>query len=398
MPAKPSLRTFFFWIHLAAGTVASLPIFAMCATGVVMMYQSQTEVWVDHWGIKSHPPMRKTLALNIEDLILEARRRWGVAPESITIFPGVTQPVEIYLNRKLGSFYLDAYSGTLIGQPSQKIHQFFQRVKEWHVSLGVSGAHRPMFHRLIVIADAALLLLAIAGIYLWVPRQWTWVHLRPVILFQWGKTGRARDFNWHNALGIWSVIPIIVMAWTGLAMSGGWASRLTYRVTDTLDRSTAREGAVITIVQPNYEAGPMNMPRSNLDTLLSRAKQHSAQWKAITMYLPHDDLTPVDFAIDMSGYRGIGKIAALELDRFGQVLSFTEAGGKGIQAATFIRYGHTGEAWGVAGQTIAGTASLAGTILVWTGVALSLRRLRNWKARRSPIRYPSRRLQNELGP
>jgi hypothetical protein len=82
----------------------------------------------------------------------------------------------------------------------------------------------------------------------------------------------------------------------------------------------------------------------------------------MTMEVPHHDSDAVDFAIDMSGYTGIGKSSALELDRTGKVVVFTPAGSGGIPAPTFIWYGHTGEALGVAGQTIAGAARRTKTV------------------------------------
>jgi uncharacterized iron-regulated membrane protein len=54
-----------------------------------------------------------------------------------------------------------------------------------------------------------------------------------------------------------------------------------------------------------------------------------------------------------------------------------------VTARRFIRYGHTGELWGVPGQTIAGLASLGGAFLVWTGIALSMRRFRSWRTLRN---------------
>ena len=41
----------------------------------------------------------------------------------------------------------------------------------------------------------------------------------------------------------------------------------------------------------------------------------------------------------------------------------------------YIRFLHSGEIYGIVGQTIAGLASLATLVLVWTGFALAWRRL-----------------------
>jgi uncharacterized iron-regulated membrane protein len=40
-----------------------------------------------------------------------------------------------------------------------------------------------------------------------------------------------------------------------------------------------------------------------------------------------------------------------------------------------IRFLHTGEALGLAGQTVAGVVSLTSVVMVWTGLALAYRRL-----------------------
>jgi len=48
----------------------------------------------------------------------------------------------------------------------------------------------------------------------------------------------------------------------------------------------------------------------------------------------------------------------------------------------WIRFVHTGEQYGLLGSTIAGLASLAAAFLVYTGLALSLRRLQEYLQRR----------------
>jgi uncharacterized iron-regulated membrane protein len=46
-----------------------------------------------------------------------------------------------------------------------------------------------------------------------------------------------------------------------------------------------------------------------------------------------------------------------------------------------LRFAHTGEYWGLPGQTIAGLASAVACVLVWTGLALAWRRFVAWRAR-----------------
>jgi len=56
--------------------------------------------------------------------------------------------------------------------------------------------------------------------------------------------------------------------------------------------------------------------------------------------------------------------------------------GPGRRLRSLMRFAHTGEVLGLAGQTVAGLASAGAVVLVWTGIALALRRGRAWLARR----------------
>ncbi|MBC8167351.1 MAG: PepSY domain-containing protein, partial [Bryobacteraceae bacterium] len=58
----------------------------------------------------------------------------------------------------------------------------------------------------------------------------------------------------------------------------------------------------------------------------------------------------------------------------------------GRRFRTWLRFVHTGEYYGLPGQTVAGLASAGAAVLVWTGIALTLNRFRAWRARRKTVR------------
>ncbi|MBC7927004.1 MAG: PepSY domain-containing protein, partial [Bryobacteraceae bacterium] len=58
----------------------------------------------------------------------------------------------------------------------------------------------------------------------------------------------------------------------------------------------------------------------------------------------------------------------------------------GRRFRTWLRFVHTGEFYGLPGQTIAGIASAGAAVLVWTGISLSLSRFRAWRARKKTAR------------
>ena len=76
---------------------------------------------------------------------------------------------------------------------------------DWHRALGFSGDNRAIGRAITGAGNAAFLFLALSGLYLWWPRKWTARVLRKSIWFRRGLSSRARDFNWHNVIGFWSL-------------------------------------------------------------------------------------------------------------------------------------------------------------------------------------------------
>ena len=130
---------------------------------------------------------------------------------------------------------------------------------------------------------------------------------------------------------------------------------------------------------------PDDLDLSGLDGLWAKAASQTAEWRLLTMRLPSSDKAPVTFQIDR-GYPGQPqKRLTLAYDRQSGELKSRESYADldaGRRARTWLRFAHTGEFYGIAGQTIAGIASAAGVVLTYTGIALSLRRLSAWRVRR----------------
>ena len=57
-----------------------------------------------------------------------------------------------------------------------------------------------------------------------------------------GVTGKARDFNWHNVIGIWSAVPLFFVVLTAIPMSYTWGNNLIYRMTGTEPPAFGRSG------------------------------------------------------------------------------------------------------------------------------------------------------------
>jgi uncharacterized iron-regulated membrane protein len=166
---------------------------------------------------------------------------------------------------------------------------------------------------------------------------------------------------------------------SGAVISYPWASDLVYRL--------AGEA-------PPAARGPAGGPRpgerapappdlTGLDALVARAEGQVEGWKSLTLRFP-SGAAPAVFTIDRGDGGRPEMRAQLTLDRrTGEVVRFEPFAQQsaGRRARTWLRFAHTGEAAGLLGQAVAGLASAGAAVLVWTGLALSWRRFRAWRAR-----------------
>ena len=102
---------------------------------------------------------------------------------------------------------------------------FFRKMTDWHRWLGVTGEGRATARMITGACNLAFLFLVVSGFYLWLPRIWTWRQVRAVAWFRGGLRGKARDFNWHNAIGLWTAVPLFIVVLSGVVISYPWAEQ-----------------------------------------------------------------------------------------------------------------------------------------------------------------------------
>lgn len=375
------LRRVLFWTHLAAGSLAGGVIFTLCVTGVLLAFQPQVLRFVERDARRAPASSGERLAAGTL-LRLAAEASSGAAPTAVTVRSDPADSAAVDFGRER-TLFLDPVGGAVLGSSSSGWRAFFAGVQDVHRWLGFSERSRPAGKAITGAANLLFLGLAFSGLYIWWPRL---RGIRPVArvgLFQRGLTGKARDFNWHNVLGVWSALPLIVITVTGVAISYRWAGELVYRVfgqtpPPVTQAAAGRRGA--------REARPVTAEEAAaLDRLWRMAVRQSPGWRAITLRVP-DRRKSVTFSIEEGRYLNKFARSSLTLDAATGAVSkwepYAEAG-PGRQARSWMRFLHTGESFGLAGQLVAALASLGGSVLAVTGIALTLRRFLTWRARRA---------------
>jgi uncharacterized iron-regulated membrane protein len=371
-----SFRTVFFWCHLACAVAAGAVIFVMSSTGVLLMYEKQMLAWSDASALP--PASGAGTHLTAATLLQNVRTAYpDLAVTQLTIRSGAA-PASVAAGGR--TLLVDPSTGAVLGEASPRLRAFFRRVTEWHRYLALSGDTRASGKAITGAANLVFLFIAASGVVLWWPRVWTRRALATVTIARWRHaSGRTRDFNWHNAFGFWSAVPLVVVVASATVISYPWASDLAYRAVGEAPPPRP-------VAPANLPAKPTVTPldAGALDSLWQRAETQVSGWRTISVRLPLSAETPAVFTIDSGSGGEPHKRATLTLNpTTGAIAKWEpfERLSAGRQLRSILRFAHTGEVAGIAGQTLAGLASAAACVLVVTGFALTWRRFTTWRRR-----------------
>lgn len=373
------LRRVLFWSHLCAGVAAGLFILLMSATGVLLTYERQIVSAAERSVRIEHPDNQ--MRLSADDLV-EAVPGEG----SLTLVFANAPDAPVRAERGRDDIrLLDPSTGEELASGAAGVRDFFGFVTALHRWLALDGAGRDAGRAINDAANLVFLFTIISGVYLWLPKVWNAATLRVRVWFGLRHpTAKARDYNWHHAFGLWAAIPLFVIVLTGVVFSYPWANRAVFAVFG--ETPPARGG-------PPVAGGDGRAARSGdesaapsadqpapgaLELVLANAKTYRADWTTISLAAPAAPGGDVRVIVD-GGTGGepterttlVYADSSTDIPRVETFANQTP----GRQTRSFIRFLHTGEALGVIGQTIAGLASLAACLMVWTGLALAYRRL-----------------------
>lgn len=400
-------RKTIFWIHLSAGLLAGLVVFTMSVTGVLLTYERQ----IKRWAAESHyvPTEQQGERLPMEQLLaLQQLASPELMPTTAIVTKDPGAPVALRAGRQ-GGVELNPYDGSAMHTEASAFTDFFGVVTRFHRWFNLEGDNRAIARQVTGVSNAIFLFLVLSGMYLWLPALWQKAMFKARLRLRRDyPNARARDFHWHHIFGIWMAIPLIAVVYSGMVISYPWAANFMYRVFGAEipvqqqsgagpqpagRQATALVGNAVGAREGNAHgqrieaaemaANPDSTETSNwkpLDTLIAAAMADDAStgWKRLTLTLPQDDAAQVQIEIDRGNGAQPQLRHTLSLDRAtGDIVGRRDFAdqAEAQRLRSIARFLHTGEVLGFLGQTIAGLASLAGVLLVWTGFALAWRRL-----------------------
>ena len=398
------IRKIVFRLHLSVAAVVGVVILMMAATGVILSLEGTVTGWAERRHFvavdRLAPPPRLPPAA-----IVQAAEAWGTAQgtpltaTSLRYRPHPRAPVRVDAGREL-HVYVDPYRGEVLGHGPGPVERFFTAVHDLHRWFAVPSGSVRGARAVTGAVNVAFLFLLLTGPFLWLPSRFTKRALANILLFQRGARGAWRDLNRHQVIGIWSVVPLAVIAVTGALTSYPAVADRVYPVVGRAVSGGGRwPGGEAVGVGPGgggvgsavEVGGSAEVGRgaeeegADLEAVLGVAEGWVGGWRSLTVTLPRPRDPEVRVEIRGGGAGQPQKTGTLTLDAAtGTPRSWETFVNEtaGHRAQEFLRYAHTGEYWGIAGRVIAALCSLAATLMVWTGLSLAIRRLRRWSALR----------------
>jgi uncharacterized iron-regulated membrane protein len=406
-----TFRKTIFWLHLAAGLTAGTVIAIMCFTGAALSFENELVNWAERDARLVTPPSSNAPRLPLRVLLENVRDTEPDArPTAITVLSDSRAAVGFTFGRDR-ALYANPYTGDVRAPASTRVHDFLGTLETWHRWLALGDEHRAIGKAVNGACNLAFCVLAFTGLYLWCPRSWSWRGVKAGLFFDRKLSGKARDFNWHNVIGVWSAPILIVLTLTAIPMSYRWGTSLVYRIAGETPPAPSAPGALPPTV--DVPAPPPGTHRLDYDALLAVAQRQAPDWEQLTLRLggagqrggtpsaasrpggetsrDRDASRPresrsggarppaqaVSITIKQPRQWPRTATTTLLLNPYtGEILRREGYADLSIarQIRSWTRFLHTGQALGAAGQLVAGLACLGGCLLVYTGFALAWRR------------------------
>lgn len=365
-----NIRKLFFWLHLILGCSAAIFIFLMSITGVALTYERQMIKAAEQ---ADYPvaTVGQDQKLSIAELVVIAKSYPAKKTPEIILYNEQGAPVIVKEGRKTLA-YLNPYTGEEITVLGDGTKTFFRKLRGFHRWLTLDGKLSETGKLFNGVANIFFTILILSGIYLWLPKRFkSRAFKQKLSISNNHPTTKARNYQWHNSFGFYMAPILFVIAFTAMFFSFKWPGAL---------------------LKANVSAQSISLPKPvettqdilPIDSQISMLVQQFPQWQTISFDLSEKATNLQHYSVDNGNGGEPQKRVSVAVDTLtGDIVE--QQGFEQLspyrQARSYIRFLHTGEAFGLTGQTLAGLASLLACLLVYTGIMLSWTRWQNSRAK-----------------
>jgi uncharacterized iron-regulated membrane protein len=247
------------------GVIVGLLLMVMGITGSLLVFDDEIENFLSPQLLQVKPQKER---VSIESMLKTAQRTYPKLKFEHIMIP--QEPDEVYtiMTSDSTSVYVNPYTGSIVG-----LRQWRQSYKGFLYDLHVSLLMGDLGVIVVAVGGLLLVLLSITGVILWPG----WKRLNFGFKIRWLAPWRLRNYDFHKVSGILSVVFLVLIASTGVAMSyWSQSEQALYWLTHTPKFATSID----------VTANANDTPPLMLDELLTKADAALPGAKTTSVDLP----------------------------------------------------------------------------------------------------------------
>ncbi len=212
-PQSLWIRKALFQIHLWTGIAAGLYMFIIGVTGSFVVFRAELfELWSRPPMVVNNPPGPRMTEEQLRAVAAQKYPQYKISDYWQS--PNPAQAVDVWLenDESKAQRLLNPYTGEDLGASTPIGERFFSWMLDLHVNL-LAGENGRIAN---AVGAVLLILLTITGIVIWWPGVKNWRRSATVA---WKPNWKVFNWRLHSALGLWTLLFVVVWGVTGLYVS-----------------------------------------------------------------------------------------------------------------------------------------------------------------------------------
>jgi uncharacterized iron-regulated membrane protein len=229
------LRKIFFWMHKWLGLITGLVVLIVSITGCINVFSDELKEYFYHKRYYVETTGNAKF-LNFSELRNKAQKALGpeIKISRSEIYPAIGRTwvfrASLTDKKAIGHWnyykyyyrvYINPYNGEIVYVEDSK-NEFFQLVLNLHMNLLLGDAVGGMVTGISAVCFFVLLL---SGLVLWFPRKWKVKTFKKALVFKRDVGVKRLNYDLHNILGFYILIPALLICLTGLVFAFPWADK-----------------------------------------------------------------------------------------------------------------------------------------------------------------------------
>lgn len=225
-------KKIWFKIHWILGVVAGVFLLLIGVSGAILSFQKEITKFINQDSFYITVPENKA-RLSTTELLNNFQTKFPDAKiNGITFSSDVESSSIISVESKDKNarggkrYYVNPYDGEIL--PDVKGNEFFTFIRMFHRWFALEGDLRAIGKQVVAISTISLIILSISGLIIYWPRVKR--SFFKSFTFSFKHNGRAFLSTMHSAVGMWVLIFYLLASLTGLYWSYDWYNTMLYKI------------------------------------------------------------------------------------------------------------------------------------------------------------------------